>query len=83
MSLHHFCLPRHYLKVEISGPVSGKAVWPSNLKPVAWHNDGEKVRMKIGLYHFTHNVADGDVSQSTYYRVYTVHQHAYLDASLV
>lgn len=50
-------------QVELSGPVNGKAEWPSELKPVAWNDDGDMVRMKLGLYHSTHNVADGDVSR--------------------
>lgn len=45
----------------MSGAVEGKAVWPENLKPVAWHRDSEMVRMKLGLYHKTDEVADGDV----------------------
>lgn len=48
-------------QVNISGAVSGRAVWPSKLKPVAWHRDSEMVRMKLGLYHSIHNVADGEV----------------------
>lgn len=36
-------------------------MWPSHLKPIAWNADGNMVRMKLGLYHSTHNVADGDV----------------------
>lgn len=48
-------------QVELSGAAKGKAVWPSNLKPVAWHKDSEMVRMKLGLYHSIHNVADGEV----------------------
>lgn len=51
--------------MEISGAVSGKATWPSDLKPVAWHNGGDMVRMKLGLYHSTNNVADGEVSHSS------------------
>ena len=47
--------------MELSGAVSGKAVWPKNLKPVAWHKDAEMVRMKLGLYHKTNEVADGEV----------------------
>ncbi|CAN0536605.1 unnamed protein product, partial [Ectocarpus sp. 12 AP-2014] len=43
------------MEVNISGAVSGKAVWPSDLKPVAWHRDSEMVRMKLGLYHSIHN----------------------------
>lgn len=49
-------------QVELSGPVNGKAEWPSELKPVAWNDEGDMVRMKLGLYHSTHNVADGEVS---------------------
>lgn len=49
------------LQVELSGAVEGKAVWPSHLKPVAWNNDGDMARMKLGLYHSIHNVADGEV----------------------
>lgn len=41
--------------------MSGKAVWPSHLKPVAWHRDAERARLKLGLYHSIHNVADGEV----------------------
>ncbi|CAB1105416.1 unnamed protein product [Ectocarpus sp. CCAP 1310/34] len=47
--------------VNISGAVSGTAVWPSDLKPVAWHRDSEMVRMKLGLYHSIHNVHDQEV----------------------
>lgn len=50
-----------FFQVELSGAVNGKAVWPSNLKPIAWHRDSEMVRMKLGLYHSIHNVADGEV----------------------
>ncbi|CBN74037.1 conserved unknown protein [Ectocarpus siliculosus] len=49
------------MEVNISGAVSGKAVWPSDLKPVAWHRDSEMVRMKLGLYHSIHNVHDQEV----------------------
>ncbi|CAB1114978.1 unnamed protein product [Ectocarpus sp. CCAP 1310/34] len=49
------------MEVNISGAVSGTAVWPSDLKPVAWHRDSEMVRMKLGLYHSIHNVADQEV----------------------
>ena len=45
----------------MSGAVKGRAVWPQNLKPVAWNNDGDMVRMKIGLYHAKDEVADGEV----------------------
>lgn len=48
-------------QVELSGAVSGKAVWPKHLKPVAWHKDAEMVRMKLGLYHKADEVADGEV----------------------
>lgn len=48
-------------QVEISGAVRGTAEWPSNLEPVAWHRGAEMVRMKLGLYHATHKVADGEV----------------------
>ena len=48
-------------KVEISGAVKGKAVWPSKLGPVAWHRDAEMARLKLGLYHSKDNVADGEV----------------------
>lgn len=44
----------------ISGAVKGKAVWPSKMKPVAWNNDGNMARMKLGVYHSTHNVAHGE-----------------------
>ena len=45
----------------MSGAVKGRAVWPQRLKPVAWNNDGDRVRMKIGLYHAKDEVADGEV----------------------
>lgn len=48
-------------QVELSGAVEGKAVWPEDLPPIAWHNDAEKVRMKLGLYHEEDKVADGEV----------------------
>lgn len=44
-------------QVVISGAVNGRAVWPSHLTPIAWHNDSEMVRMKLGLYHSIHNVS--------------------------
>lgn len=44
-------------QVNISGAVNGRAEWPSDLKPVAWHRDSEMVRMKLGLYHSIHNVS--------------------------
>ena len=44
-------------QVNISGAVKGQAVWPSDLKPIAWHRDSEMVRMKLGLYHSPHNVS--------------------------
>ncbi|CAM9650390.1 unnamed protein product [Ectocarpus fasciculatus] len=47
--------------VRLSGAVEGRAVWPSNLKPVAWHRDADRVRMKLGLYHKTNQVYDGKV----------------------
>ncbi|CAN0104949.1 unnamed protein product [Scytosiphon promiscuus] len=47
--------------VKISGAVNGRAEWPSDLKPIAWHRDSQMVRMKLGLYHSIHNVADGEV----------------------
>ncbi|CAM9098334.1 unnamed protein product [Scytosiphon promiscuus] len=47
--------------VNISGAVSGRAEWPGELTPVAWIDGAEMVRMKLGLYHSTHNVADQDV----------------------
>lgn len=49
------------IKVEISGAVKGKAVWPKNEKPVAWHSNAEMVRMKLGLYHSINDVYDGEV----------------------
>lgn len=49
------------VKVDISGAVKGKAVWPQELKPVAWHEDSEMGRLKLGLYHSPNNVADGEV----------------------
>lgn len=45
----------------LSGAVEGKAVWPKHLKPVAWHRDADRVRMKLGLYHKKKEVADGEV----------------------
>ncbi|CAN0009839.1 unnamed protein product, partial [Hapterophycus canaliculatus] len=49
------------VQVTLSGAVEGKAVWPSKLKPVAWHKDADRVRMKLGLYHKTNQVHDGKV----------------------
>ncbi|CAM9604350.1 unnamed protein product [Sphacelaria rigidula] len=49
------------MEVFISGAVTGHAIWPQNLKPVAWHRDSEMVRMKLGLYHSPGNVHDGEV----------------------
>lgn len=49
------------LQVTLSGAVEGKAVWPKHLKPVAWHDDADRVRMKLGLYHKTDEVHDGMV----------------------
>ena len=49
------------LQIELSGAVEGKAVWPSDLEPVAWHRDAYWVRLKLGLYHSAGNVADGEV----------------------
>lgn len=48
-------------QVTLSGAVEGKAVWPSHLKPVAWHEDADRVRMKLGLYHKIDEVHDGMV----------------------
>lgn len=45
----------------LSGAIEGKAVWPKHLKPVAWHRDADRVRMKLGLYHKKKEVADGEV----------------------
>ena len=36
-------------------------MWPKDVKPVAWHNDGNMVRAKLGLYHKTDLVHDGEV----------------------
>ena len=47
--------------MSLTGAVEGTAVWPKALTPVAWHNDAEKVRMKLGLYHEEDEVADGEV----------------------
>lgn len=58
--------------MELSGAVEGTAEWPSHLEPVAWHNGGDMVRMKLGLYHSTNNVADGEVSQQFNVRPTTV-----------
>lgn len=44
-------------QVNVSGAVNGRAEWPSDLKPIAWHRDSEMVRMKLGLYHSIHNVS--------------------------
>lgn len=52
---------RPLIQVTISGAVEGKAVWPSKLKPVAWHKDADRVRMKLGLYHKVDQVHDGKV----------------------
>lgn len=49
------------LQVTLSGAVEGKAVWPKHLKPVAWHDDADRVRMKLGLYHKIDEVHDGMV----------------------
>lgn len=54
---HRVCFPQ----VTLSGAVEGKAVWPKALKPVAWHRDADRVRMKLGLYHKKKEVADGEV----------------------
>lgn len=48
-------------QVKLSGAVKGVARWPSHLKPVAWHSDAKMVRMKLGLYHKTNKVHDGEV----------------------
>lgn len=48
-------------QVTLSGAVEGKAVWPKHLKPVAWHDDADRVRMKLGLYHKIDEVHDGMV----------------------
>lgn len=45
----------------MSGAVKGKAVWPTHLKPVAWHIDSEMAKMKLGLYNSKNKVADGEV----------------------
>lgn len=52
------CLTRFVLvvKVNFSGAVRGKAVWPSSYQPVAWHNDADKVMFKLGLYHIKNKV---------------------------
>eukprot|EP00752_Nemacystus_decipiens_P001582 g1543.t1 len=49
------------MEVTLSGAVEGKAVWPKHLKPVAWHKDADRVRMKLGLYHKIDEVHDGMV----------------------
>lgn len=36
-------------------------MWPKHLKPVAWHDDADRVRMKLGLYHKIDEVHDGMV----------------------
>lgn len=43
-------------KVNFSGAVSGKAVWPSGLKPVAWHDGADTMMFKLGLYHIKNKV---------------------------
>ena len=48
-------------QVEISGAVEGTAEWPEHLTPVAWHSDAKMERLKLGLYHKTDQVADGEV----------------------
>ena len=47
--------------MKLSGAVEGKAVWPKDIKPVAWHEDANMVRIKLGLYHKTDLVHDGEV----------------------
>ena len=72
-ALKHYCLQKYtkYLskqailpntkQVTLSGAVEGKAVWPQDVEPVAWHEDANTVRMKLGLYHKTDLVHDGEV----------------------
>lgn len=36
-------------------------MWPEHLKPIAWHKDAKMARLKLGLYHKTGKVADGEV----------------------
>lgn len=48
-------------QVLLTGAVVGKAIWPSELKPVAWHRDADRARMKLGLYHKKGEVHDGEV----------------------
>lgn len=49
-------LPRNETKINFSGAVDGTAVWPSNYKPVAWHDDADTIMLKLGLYHIKNKV---------------------------
>lgn len=44
------------VKVIFSGAVEGRAVWPSDYQPVAWHEDADKIMFKLGLYHIKNKV---------------------------
>ncbi|CAM9124123.1 unnamed protein product [Hapterophycus canaliculatus] len=49
------------MEVNFSGAVSGRAVWPSSVKPVAWHDGADSMMFKLGLYHIKNKVADAEV----------------------
>lgn len=44
------------VKVNVSGAVDGRAVWPSSYKPVAWNNDADTIMLKLGIYHIKNKV---------------------------
>lgn len=50
--------PRNVTKVNFSGAVNGKAVWPSKYKPVAWNDDADSIMFKLGIYHTKNKVGD-------------------------
>lgn len=54
--LASLCFFLRIVKVTFSGAVEGRAVWPSDYKPVAWHDDADKVMFKLGLYHIKNKV---------------------------
>lgn len=39
------------MKVSLSGAVKGTAIWPESQVPVAWQNDADMMRLRLGLYH--------------------------------
>ncbi len=46
------------VKVNFSGAVNGKAVWPSKYKPVAWNDDADSIMFKLGIYHIKNKVGN-------------------------